>query len=322
MTSPQPFSLTVPDDLAGLRLDVALARLLPEYSRATLQRWIREKAIVVDGKPAVAKQKVEGQETIQITATPAAPQPAWKAESIELNIVFEDDDILVINKPAGMVVHPAAGHSGKTLLNALLHHAPSVRDLPRAGLIHRLDRDTSGLLVVAKTSLALTALSSQMRARTISRHYEAIVTGVLISGGTINQPIGRHPVNRKRMAVTPGGRASVTHYRILERFRHHTRLSVQLETGRTHQIRVHMAYAGYPLLGDPVYGGRLQLPKNPTPEITTVLRQFRRQALHAAKLAFLHPVSRLPVSFEAPLPEDMQQLLRILREDLSKANKK
>lgn len=321
MTTSLHFTLTVPEDLSGLRLDVALAKLLPEHSRSTLQRWIREDAVTINGKPALAKQKLQGHETIEITTTPR-PQLASKAQSIALEIVFEDDHILVINKPAGMVVHPAAGHPDQTLLNALLHHAPCVRDLPRGGLIHRLDRDTSGLLAIAKTPLALTSLSAQMRARTISRHYEAIVTGVLISGGTINQPVGRHPVNRKRMAVTTSGRPSVTHYRILERFRHHTRLTVQLETGRTHQIRVHMAHAGYPLLGDPVYGGRLQLPKNPTPEITTLLRQFRRQALHAAKLSFTHPATKEPVHFEAPLPEDMQNLLRGLREDLMSASKK
>lgn len=308
------FNLTIPPTLAGNRLDIALTHLLPDYSRATIQRWIQQNEVTVNGSPARAKDKLQGNEQVVIQATPKK-EPAWEAQSIALNVIAEDEAILVINKPAGMVVHPAPGHPNQTLLNAILHHAPGCQDLPRAGIIHRLDRDTSGLLVIAKTALALKSLSAQMRHRTITRLYQAVVTGTLISGGTIDQPVGRHPIQRKRMAITPTGRPAVSHYRIVEKFRSHTRLSVQLETGRTHQIRVHMAHIGHPLLGDPVYGGRLQLPKNPTPVLTTLLRTFRRQALHAEKLSLKHPTSGEIVNFEAPLPEDMLYLLRILRED-------
>jgi len=314
MTSALHFDLTIPETLAGMRLDQGLAHLLPDHSRATIQRWIQQQEVTLNGKPVRAKDKLKGNEHILIQ-THKTPDPDWLAEAIQLDIVAEDESFLVINKPPGMVVHPAAGHPSQTLLNAILHHAPGCRELPRAGIIHRLDRDTSGLLVIAKTAAGLRSLSQQMRSRTIHRHYQAVVTGTLISGGTVDQPIGRHPIQRKRMAVTPEGRPSVTHYRILERFRHYTRLSVQLETGRTHQIRVHLAHIGYPLLGDPVYGGRLQLPKNPTPRLTTLLRSFRRQALHAAKLGFKHPLTGEPVEFEAPLPEDMQHLVQTLRMD-------
>jgi len=307
--------LTLPETLKGSRLDLALATLLPDHSRMTIQRWIREQHVSINGqKSTTPRDKVKGLEEVIICA-PKAIQPAYEAEDMNLDIVFEDETLLIINKPAGLVVHPAPGHPGSTLLNALLHHAPALADLPRAGIVHRLDRETSGLLVIAKTQPALHSLTKQLRARTIKRIYDAVVSGTVISGGTVDAPIGRHPVQRKRMAVTEEGRPSVTHYRVSERFRQHTRLVVQLETGRTHQIRVHMAHVGFPLFGDPVYGGRLQLPKKAGPELILLLRGFRRQALHAKKLGLIHPITGKSLEFEAPLPEDLQTLIQGLRND-------
>lgn len=307
----------IPDDLAGLRLDVALAKLLPEYSRTLIQDWIKNGNIKLDGELPKRRNVVIGGENVQIDATLKA-QPVYTAQPIDLDIIYEDDAILVINKPVGMVVHPAAGNPNSTLLNALLHHAPELQKLPRAGIIHRLDKDTSGLLVIAKTQPALMSLTKQLKARTITRIYQAVVNGVMTSGGMVDEPMGRHPVARKRMAVMDTGKPAITHYRIIERYRDHTRIKVQLETGRTHQIRVHMAHIRYPLLGDQTYGGRLQLPKGATPELVTMLRQFKRQALHAYELGFIHPVTKEEVSFQAPIPEDMQELIRVLKEDATK----
>lgn len=314
MPLPTDFMLTLPETLAGTRLDVAITGLLPDYSRATIQRWIREGVLTLNGQPVRMSQTVQGHETIAIQATDRI-QPVFQPQAIALAVLFEDDALLVINKSAGMVVHPAPGHPDQTLLNALLHHAPPLASLPRAGIIHRLDRETSGLLVIAKTASALTSLSRQLRARTIMRGYQTIVTGTPISGGTITAPMGRHPVHRKRMAVIPEGRPAVSHYRIAEKFRAHTRLRIQLETGRTHQIRVHLAHAGYPVAGDPLYGGRLRLPRQASPELVQTLRGFRRQALHAERLELLHPLTLKPVQFTAPLPEDMQTLIQVLRHD-------
>lgn len=259
---------------------------------------------------------VIGGETITIDAAIKA-QPSWEAQNIALNIVHEDEALLVINKPAGMVVHPAAGNPNSTLLNALLHHCPELHKLPRAGILHRLDKETSGLLVIAKTQPALNRLSAQLKARTISRIYQALVSGILISGGTVDEPIARHPVQRKRMAVIETGKTAITHYRIVEHYRDHTRLKVQLETGRTHQIRVHMAYIKHPLLGDPVYAGRLQLPKGATPELVTALRGFKRQALHASELSLVHPLTNKTITWQAPLPDDMKELIDILKRDIN-----
>lgn len=310
-------NLVIPDDLAGLRLDVALAKLLPEYSRTLIQDWIKNGNIKLDGELPKRRNVVIGGEKVQIDATLKA-QPIYTAQPIDLDIIYEDEAILVINKPVGMVVHPAAGNPNSTLLNALLHHAPELQKLPRAGIIHRLDKDTSGLLVIAKTQPALMSLTKQLKARTITRIYQAIVNGVMTSGGMVDEPMGRHPVARKRMAVIDTGKPAITHYRIIERYRDHTRIKVQLETGRTHQIRVHMAHIRYPLLGDQTYGGRLQLPKGATPELVKILRQFKRQALHAYELGFIHPVTKEDVSFQAPIPDDMQELIRILKDDAAK----
>lgn len=307
-------TILIPDHLGGMRLDQALAKLLPDYSRTQLQNWIKNGEITVDSKTAKVKDLVLGGETITICAS-MKQQPVWDAEAIALDIVYEDDALLVINKPVGMVVHPAAGHMSSTLLNAILHHAPALQELPRAGILHRLDKDTSGLLVIAKTPQALMKLNKQLKARTMTRIYQAIVFGVLTSGGCVDEPIGRHPIKRKSMTVIETGKPAVTHYRVMERYRAYTRVKVQLETGRTHQIRVHMAHVHHPLLGDQTYGGRLQLPKGATPELVQQLRQFKRQALHAYELGLIHPVTDEPMTWQAPLPDDMLVLIDVLKKD-------
>lgn len=271
----------------------------------------------MNGEPVKAKTRVLGGETVTVEAT-IKPQPEWQAQAIALPIVYEDDALIVINKPAGLVVHPGAGNTNSTMLNALLHHAPSLKDLPRAGILHRLDKETSGLLVIAKTPAALKSLSHQLKKRTIEREYQTVVYGSMISGGTVDAPIDRHPLQRKRMAVVDTGKTAITHYRVMERFRAHTRLKVNLETGRTHQIRVHMAHIRHPIVGDPVYGGRVQLTKNMSEEMIAIMRQFKRQALHAFALGFIHPISGESVRFEADIPDDMKKLIKSLREDTEK----
>lgn len=312
-------TLNIPETMGGLRLDQALAKLLPEFSRTQIQDWIKNKNILVDGEVPKSRLIVLGGETIAIDAT-LKVQPTWEAQEISLDIIYEDEELLVINKPAGMVVHPAAGNFDSTLLNALLYHAPCLQQLPRAGIIHRLDKETTGLLVIAKTTDALQKLTLQLKERSMGRIYQAIVNGALISGGTVDAPIGRHHIQRKRMTVIPDtwdnpGKPAVTHYRVMERYRAHTRLTVQLETGRTHQIRVHMAYIHHAILGDPVYGGRLQLPKGASPELVHTLRHFKRQALHAFELNLIHPKTGKSVSWRAPLPTDMKELIHCLKED-------
>ena len=315
MTDKIQRTLTIAPELGGMRLDQALVKSLPEYSRTQIQEWIKLGAITLDGSPTKARVTVIGGETVTIDAERKA-QPTWEAEDITLNIVYEDDDVLVINKPAGMVVHPAAGNFNSTLLNALLHHAPQLQKLPRAGIVHRLDKDTSGLLVIAKTPAAHMSLTQQIKERAITRIYQTIVYGLMTSGGTVDAPIARHPILRKRMAVMEEtGKPAITHYRLIEKYRAHTRIKVQLETGRTHQIRVHMAHIHYPILGDPTYGGRLQLPKAASPQLIAAMRNFKRQALHACELSFIHPVTQKQITCQAPLPEDMQDLVKILKQD-------
>jgi 23S rRNA pseudouridine1911/1915/1917 synthase len=314
MTNTIQRTLIVPDHLGGMRLDQALTQLLPDFSRTQIQEWIKKGGMTVDDKPCKARETVLGGEKIIINAIRKA-QPIWHAQPIALNIIYEDDALIVIHKPIGMVVHPAAGNLDNTLLNALLHHAPSLQALPRAGILHRLDKNTSGLLVIAKTHHALRGLSKQLKARTITRIYQAIACGVMTCGGSINEPIGRHPIQRKRMAVIETGKPAITHYRVIERYRAYTRLKVQLETGRTHQIRVHMAHIRCPLLGDPLYGGRLQLPKGATPELVKTLREFKRQALHASELSLTHPITHKVMTWQIPLPEDMQHLIDVLKQD-------
>lgn len=308
----------IPDELSGKRLDQAVAQLFPDYSRNRLQQWIKNGQLTVNGTIGKSKELVHGGEKIAIHAEPIA-QENWAAQDIPLTVIYEDDDILVINKPAGLVVHPAAGNFDNTLVNALLHHAPVLANLPRAGIIHRLDKDTTGLLVIAKTLPAHTHLVNALQAHEITREYECVVNGLMVSGGTIDAPIGRSSTDRLKQAVTPQGRFAVTHYRLIERFRRHTHLKITLETGRTHQIRVHMSHLKHPLVGDAVYGNRVILPPKATTELTTQLRQFDRQALHARRLILAHPISKAMLTVEAPLPEDMQQLLQALQEDTQHA---
>jgi len=310
----EKLAVVLPADAAGLRLDQALARLLPQYSRASLQLWIRAERVQVEGRVPRASEKVRGGERVQIVI-PQTPAGDWAAEAIPLDIVYEDDDLLVINKPAGLVVHPGAGNPEGTMLNALLHHAPTLNKLARAGIVHRLDKETSGLLVVAKTEPARLDLIEQLKARTLTREYLALVQGLLVAGGTVDAPIGRHTQVRTRMAVNQGGRPAVSHYRIEKKFRAHTLLRVKLESGRTHQIRVHMAHLKHPLVGDPVYGGRLHLPKGASPALIATLQGFKRQALHAVRLGLVHPVSGKSVEWEAPMPGDMRALLKVLEKD-------
>lgn len=304
----------VPISLAGSRLDQAAAELFDGHSRERLKQWIKEGALTVDGQPGKPKDKMAGGEWLQLAAT-LEEQTRFEAEDIPLDIVHEDEDVLIIDKPAGLVVHPAAGNPDGTLLNALLHHCPSLATVPRAGIVHRLDKDTTGLMVVAKTLAAQTSLVEQLQARTVSREYDAICIGVMTSGGTVDAPIGRHLKDRKRQAVHASGKPAVTHYRVVERFRTHTHVRCRLETGRTHQIRVHLAHRRFPLVGDPVYGGRLKLPAGASEALKTLLREFPRQALHARKLAFLHPGSGETVEFRAALPDDLLLLIDYLRDD-------
>lgn len=300
-------ALVLPDSCSGLRLDQALAQCIPEYSRTQLRGWVDAGLVTVEGRPGVAKQRVDGGEHVAVRIT-ALPNDAPDApEDLPLPIVFEDEHVLVIDKPAGLVVHPGAGNRTGTLLNALLAHAPQVKDLPRAGIVHRLDKDTTGLLVVAKTPAAQTSLVRQLHDRTVSRIYRAIVHGRVASGGTVDAPIGRHPMHRTRMAVVPRGRPARTHFTPLVGGAYWTCVECRLESGRTHQIRVHMDHVGHPLLGDPVYGNR-----RPNGAIAEALAGFDRQALHACALQFEHPATGQSWRGESPLPEDFAALLHRL----------
>ena len=307
----------VPDELYGKRLDQAVAQIFPDYSRSRLQGWIKEGELTVDGKVLRTRDKLTGGEKIVVDAQIAVIEE-HKGEDIPLDIVSEDEHILVLNKPSGLVVHPASGHAEGTLLNALLHHAPEVAQVPRAGIVHRLDRETTGLMVVAKTIQAQTDLVEQLQERTMGREYEAVVQGVMIGGGTVDEPMGRHSKNRLKMAVVGLGKEAITHYRVLKKFRSHTHIRLKLETGRTHQIRVHMAHIKYPLVGDPLYGGRFRLPKNCSERMVQTLKGFRRQALHAKKLELWHPYTGEHCSWEIDLPDDLQRLLTVLDKDATK----
>lgn len=304
----------VPFDLGGQRLDQVAAQLFPEHSRSRLAGWIKDGHLTVDGAVLRPKDVVHAGSRLALEVQLEA-QGEWKAQDIELDIVYEDEHILVIDKPAGLVVHPAAGHQDGTLLNALLHHVPHLANVPRAGIVHRLDKDTTGLMVVAKTLEAHTNLVAQLQARSVSRIYEAIVVGVIVSGGKVDAPISRHGVMRQKMAVVPTGKQAISHYRVLERFRSHTHTRVKLETGRTHQIRVHMSHIGFPLVGDPVYGGRFRIPPGASPTLVESLRDFPRQALHARFLELDHPASGERMKWESPLPDDFTWLLSLLRQD-------
>ncbi len=302
--------LQVPADCAGMRLDQVLSRLLPQYSRSRLQSWIKDTFVMVDGVSITASRKLRGYEQIAVFVQPEAEELAFTPEPIPLNIVFEDAAVIVLNKPAGLVVHPANGNWSGTLLNGLLHYCPGLLTVPRAGIVHRLDKDTSGLMVVAKTLIAQTHLVRQLQSRSVTREYFAIVEGRLDNDGTVNAPIGRHSRDRTRMAIVSSGKEAITHYEVLEELPSHTLIVCRLETGRTHQIRVHMQSIGFPMASDPVYGAR----PRPWPEpVRQALQQFGRQALHARHLALLHPETDEMMSWDVPLPEDMQTLLDVLR---------
>ena len=303
---------SVPPELSDRRLDQAVAELMPEHSRSRLQSWIKSGVLTVNGQTCKPRDKVMLDDRIHLDAEPEI-QVSWQAESINLDIVHEDEHLLVINKPAGLVVHPAAGHADGTLVNALLHYAPEVENLPRAGIVHRLDKDTSGIMVVARSLIAHTSLVDQLQTRTMGREYEAVVVGTMTGGATVDAPIGRHPRERKKMAVAPSGKPAVTHYRILERFAAHTHIHCKLESGRTHQIRVHLAHVRHPLVGDQLYGGRLRLPKGSTESLRKELSGFHRQALHARKLTLEHPETGEILSWEVPRPADLEGLLAALR---------
>lgn len=300
--SGERIALTVPEHCAGLRLDQALTRLLPEFSRSRLARWVKDGEVTLDGRSALPRQIVRGGERIDVRPRPDPLERAHRPQKIPLDIVFEDESLIVINKPAGLVVHPGSGNWSDTLLNALLQHAPQLSGLPRAGIVHRLDKETSGLIVVAKTLKAHAGLVRQLQTRSVTREYLAVVHGDLARAGMVEAPIGRHPVHRTRMAVVARGKPAITHYTVLERYGAASLLLCRLETGRTHQIRVHLSSIGHPLVGDSVYGKR-----------SGTLAGFKRQALHAEKLALMHPVTRRTRTWHAPLPQDMRDLLLELR---------
>jgi 23S rRNA pseudouridine1911/1915/1917 synthase len=318
----QTHRFDLPPEFAGKRLDQALAQLLPQYSRTRIQRWIEEGAVLINGLGVLRpRDLVTGGESATVEAR-LPPESGITPEKMPLDIVHRDTQMLVINKPPGMVVHPGAGNREHTLQNALLAHDAKLKRIPRAGLVHRIDKDTSGLLVVARTMEAHSALVAELGAHEIEREYLAVCTGAMTGGGTVDEPIGRHRTQRIKMAVRSDGRAAVTHYRIEKRFRAHTLARVRLETGRTHQIRVHMAHVGYPIVGDPQYGGRARLPAGATPELVHALQSFPRQALHAARLTLTHPKSGKRVTFDAPLPGDLSGLLDELSRDAAEPRRK
>lgn len=305
---------SVAPEQEGRRFDQVLAELFPDYSRSRLQTWVREGRALLDGVTVQPRVRVRAGQRIELNPVAEASTDAG-AEPINLDVVFEDDDLLVINKPAGLVVHPGAGNPTGTLMNGLLHHAPALEQLPRAGILHRLDKDTTGLLLVAKSMRAHTRLVRDLEQRKIRREYRAVCNDRLTAGETVDAPIGRHRTQRTRMAVSDGGKPAVTHYRVLARFAAHSFIACRLETGRTHQIRVHLAWRQHPLVGDPVYGGRLKIPPGAATGLTEALKGFRRQALHASDLGFTHPAGDSEMQFHAPLPADMLVLLHALGGD-------
>lgn len=314
--SESPIVKNLTEEHAGKRLDVVLAELFPEYSRSRLKLWIEQGQVLVDGGTAKPKYRIAGDEQLQLSVQSIESEQACAPEDIPLDIIYQDDAIIVINKPADFVVHPAAGHYSGTMQNALLHFDESLAAIPRAGIVHRLDKDTTGLMVVARNLSSHKYLVDQIQKHEVIREYQAVVFGVMTGGGMVDQPIGRHPRDRIKMAVRENGREAVTHYRLLKRFREHSHIKVQLETGRTHQIRVHMSYLHHPIVGDPVYAGRHRVPAGAQQELLDYLQAFKRQALHAWRLSFVHPESAKDVSFEAPLPDDMQRLIDLLQADL------
>jgi 23S rRNA pseudouridine1911/1915/1917 synthase len=317
----QTHRFDLPPEFAGKRLDQALAQLLPQYSRTRIQRWIEEGAVLINGLGVRPRDLVTGGEAATVEAR-LPPESGIAAEKMPLDIVHQDAQLLIINKPPGLVVHPGAGNREHTLQNALLAHDAKLKRIPRAGLVHRIDKDTSGLLVVARTMEAHTALVAELAAHEIKREYLALCTGAMTGGGTVDEPIGRHRTQRTKMTVRRDGRPAVSHYRIEKRFRAHTLARVHLETGRTHQIRVHLAHVNYPIVGDPAYGGRRRLPPGASPELVQALQTFPRQALHAARLTLTHPKSGKRVTYDAPLPDDLAGLLDVLTRDMAEPRRK
>ncbi len=307
-------TIRIPAELCTCRLDKALSGLLPEYSRATLQRWLRSGRVTVDGRAMAVRDIVPANTLVDIECQ-AEVTEEWIAQPLELDIVAEDDSLLVLNKPSGLVMHPGAGNPDHTLVNALLYYEPKLAALPRAGIVHRLDKDTSGLLVVARTEAARLQLIEQLRTHTVFRQYDAVVCGHPEQRGTIDAPVGRSHHDRIRMAVTRSGKPAVSHYRSREQYRAHSWVAVRLETGRTHQIRVHMRHIGFPLVGDLVYGERPRITQHMTLTLSRLLRGFGRQALHASTLSLVHPATGKTVSWKVPLPDDILELLSALRED-------
>ncbi len=307
-------ALHIPADMKGLRADHALAILLPDHSRSTIQNWMRSDHVCIGGRPVKPSEKLSGLESVDISIPPTETVE-WEAESIPLDILYEDRELFIIHKPAGLVVHPGAGNPAGTLLNGLLNVDDTLRQLPRAGIVHRLDKDTSGLMVVARTEPARQNLIRQLAARSVRRDYLAVSTGVPVSGTTLTEPIARHPTDRRRMSVSSRGKPAITHVRVLAKYRAHSLLGARLETGRTHQIRVHLAWWGYPLVGDPVYGGRMRLPRESNEELHRVLQNFRRQALHATALSLIHPATGMRMSWKQSPPEDFGNLISTLEQD-------
>ena len=307
--------IKIPLKYKGKRLDQALAELYPDYSRSRLQIWIKSGFIKLNNQPPSQRHILQGGEEIQVNiATEPVHNPHQK-EPIPLDFIHIDNDIIVLNKPPGLVVHPGAGNQQHTLLNALLYHCPDLEQLPRAGIVQRLDKDTSGIMVIARSLKAHTSLVKQLQKRQITREYQSIVQGVMTAGGKVDAPIGRHPVKRKRMAIVDTGKQAITHYKVLKRFSAHSYIQLQLESGRTHQIRVHMAHIRYPVIGDPVYGGRPKFPKQANPELIEELQRFPRQALHASRLKITHPTLGTEMGWQAPLPADMRHLLALLEQN-------
>ena len=311
-----PIIKALTEEFAGKRLDVVLAELFPDYSRSRLKIWIDQGNVLVNNAVVKPKYKVIGDETLQLTVQRIESEQNCEPEDISLDIVHQDEAIIVINKPAGLVVHQAAGHYSGTLQNALLYFDSALAEVPRAGIVPRLDKDTTGLMVVARNLSSHKYLVNRIQKHQVLREYQAIIYGVLTGGGMVDQPIGRHPRDRIKMAVRENGREAITHYRLLQRFREHSHIKVRLETGRTHQIRVHMSHLHHPIVGDPIYAGRHRVPAGAQAELVDYLQAFKRQALHAWRLSFLHPESGEEVTYEAPIPDDMQQLLSLLQADL------